>query len=171
MWYFLQEPPMRNLSSSSLRCAITSFTHWPCEGGSLSFHLRRMHLRAKRNAKAMACDWLFEIGISSGITLKMAVNRSGVMAWPHIWETVSKTEDQKGAIDRHEKKIWDKVAGALRHLSQVGSVSGYILASLLLQRCRRCRTLNWSSPCLTQREDFMHPLNGFLPHVIWNDQL
>ena len=62
----------------------TSFNHCEIEGAVLDFQLRRISLRASKEANATAFDWGDVAEQSGGIMPKMAVWKEGTISVPHI---------------------------------------------------------------------------------------
>lgn len=87
---------------------------------------------------------------SSDATPNIAIIGSSCISFSQIYENVLNTGDQYGPRNGHVQNIWPKVASPLWHLEHVGSISGNIVASLLLEKCSLWIILNCSCPCWTQ---------------------
>ncbi len=88
----------------------------------------------------------------SDVTPNTAIIGSGSISFSQMYEHVSKTADQNGPRAGHVQNIRPKVASPLWHLEHAGSISGNILASLLLEKCSLWIILNYNSPCLTHMD-------------------
>ncbi len=131
----LMEPCVEYLSFSNFKYAMTLSTHLTCVGGLFDFHCRIISRRASKEEKANASDWPSGSKRFSDATPNTATIGSGSISFSQMYENVSNTADQNGPRAGHVQNIWPKLASPLWHVEHIVSISGNILASLLLGKC------------------------------------
>lgn len=80
---------------------------------------------------------------SSGVTPKIVTNGDGSMWMSKALNKKAKIDSQNSDSLGHLQNVCSSVAGAVLHLSHVGSIADIILADLVFDQCNWWTTLNW----------------------------
>lgn len=97
---------------------------------------------------------------------KMVDKGFGSICWRRISEMDWKNDVEHLLYEGHNQCVWIREAGALYHLSHVGSTSGYARDDLVFELWTRCMALNFKSEWRAHVEEkSRHQVENYIPSV------